>query len=108
MALIIKIQLDSIIWHKCHRLPLTLLRLVGSAAKINKWLAQNDPTGAYGKKYYGPDYDPKSNPCTILFVQMDLLLLISHISNPTRVDWTSQFLFQWLLPNFQFLNQKPP
>ena len=30
--------------------------------KINKWLAQNDPTGAYGKKYYGPDYDPKSNP----------------------------------------------
>ena len=30
--------------------------------KINKWLAQNDPTGAYGKKYYGPDYDLKSNP----------------------------------------------
>ena len=30
--------------------------------KINKWLAKNDPTGAYGKKYYGQDYDPKSNP----------------------------------------------
>ena len=30
--------------------------------KINQWLAKNDPTGAYGKKYYGPDYDPKSNP----------------------------------------------
>jgi len=30
--------------------------------KINQWLAKNDPTGAYGKKYYGQDYDPKSNP----------------------------------------------